>query len=103
MPLRQVYVLSERFPRRVVYRDATIAFEIIRRPLGGNSEWIFRARKLAPPAVCELLTSRLGKYGLETTLFRSGFSLPDGTPAARLMARLVREGYATARPARRDE
>jgi hypothetical protein len=37
MPFHVRYVLRRDFPRRLAYRGATVALEIVRQPLGGDS------------------------------------------------------------------
>ena len=49
MPFHVRYVLRRDFPRRLEYRGATLALEIVRLPLGGDSLWQLRAKKIVPP------------------------------------------------------
>ncbi len=100
MPLHVRYVLRRDFPRRLEYRGATLALEIVRQPLGGDSLWQLRAKKIVPPETCVIAESRFGRYGFETIVFNEGFVLDDKTPAGKVMARLEREGFAVGRPER---
>jgi hypothetical protein len=96
MPLFSVYELAKNYPRKIHYASAVCELELVR---GANEkEWIFRAKKVAPPRFCEITKTRYGRYALETVL-RQGFVVEDGTPAARILDRLVREGHATRRAA----
>ena len=98
MPFHSRYVLRRDFPRKLVYRGATLALEIVRQPVSGtDGEWMLRAKKIVPPEICVIAQSRFGKYGFETMLFNEGFVLDASSPAGRIMARLEREGYALSR------
>ena len=100
MPFHNRYVLRRDFPRRLIYRNAVIQLEIVKQSLGHDAEWILRAKKMVAPDFCVLATSRLGKFGFDTTIFNEGFVLDDQSPAGKIMERLVREGYAVSRPER---
>ena len=52
------------------------------------------------PKCCLIAESRLGRYGFDTVIFKEGFVLEDASPAAKIMARLEREGYAISRSER---
>ncbi len=56
-------------------------------------EWVFRARKLNADTVCVIASALAFRSRLEETLGR-GFEVENDTPAARIMARLVRDGIA---------
>lgn len=67
-----------------------------------RDEWLLRAKKVVFPKYCQIVSSRFGRYALESTL-RSGFAIQDGTPEAKLLDRLVEEGYASKRHANRRD
>jgi len=95
-----VYALAENFPRELRYANAVCKFEMVRGDLDGK--WVLRARKFVPPTFCEITSSRFGHRALQATL-RSGFVVSADTPAAKLLDRLVQEGFATRRWANRRD
>lgn len=100
MPSYYVYALVENFPHELRYANAVCKLEMVRGEF--DSQWVLRARKFVPPTFCEITSSRFGYRALQTTL-RSGFVVQDGTPAAKLLDRLVKEGFATRRWANRRD
>ena len=100
MPFHVRYVLRRDFPRRLEYRGGAVVFEIVRQPLGGDSLWQLRAKKIVPPQTRLIAESRFGRYGFDTMIFNEGFVLDEASPAGKLMARLEREGFAVGRPER---
>ena len=100
MPSYSIYLLEEDFPRELRYADAVCRLEVVRGPHDG--QWIFRARKYIPPTDCDITSTRFGHRALLTTL-RSGFAVADDTPAAKVLDRLVQEGFARKRPATRRD
>jgi hypothetical protein len=100
MPFHVRYVLRRDFPRRLVYRGGTVALEIVRQSLGGDSLWLLQAKKIVPPETCMIAESRLGRFGFDTVIFNEGFVLDEASPAGKIMARLEREGHAVGRPER---
>jgi hypothetical protein len=95
-----VYALRPDFPRRLEYRDGACFLELVPGPLA--EAWTFRARKVPATTVCAITSSPYGRLALETVL-RQGFVVQQGTAAARLLDRLVRERCATVRPANRRD
>lgn len=67
-----------------------------------DGEWVFRARKIVPPTFCTIASSRYGARALQAEL-RRGFLVEDWTAAAKLLDRLVNEGFATKRWANRRD
>jgi hypothetical protein len=100
VPQFSVYALRPDFPRRLQYRDGNCFLELVPGPLG--EAWTFRARKVPATTTCAITSSPYGRLALETVL-RQGFVVEKGTPAARLLDRLVRDGCATVRPANRRD
>jgi hypothetical protein len=96
MAMYSVYALARDFPRELRYANSVIRLELARGE--ALDQWVLRAKKVTPPTFCQITDSRFGRYALETTL-RSGFVIQDGTPAAKLLDRLVTEGFATKRTA----
>ena len=89
MPFHARFVLRRDFPRKLVYRGASVVLEIVRLPLGGrDAEWVLRAKKIVPTETLIIAQSRFGKYGFETMLFNEGFVLDESSPAGKIMARL---------------
>lgn len=90
-------------PPRLDYSGASFALEIVRQrhetiPV---NEWVFRARKVGAPAVCVIANALAFRSHLERAL-EEGFDVEAGTPAARVMRRLVRDRIAVeTRPGRR--
>jgi hypothetical protein len=74
--------------------------EIVRAGPREDNRWSLQAKKLVAPETCVITESRFGRYGFETLLFTEGFVLSDASPAAKIMARLEREGFAVGRPER---
>jgi hypothetical protein len=70
--------------------------------LASDGQGMLRARKFVPPTFCEITSSRFGHRALLATL-RSGFLVEACTPAAKLLDRLVQEGFATRRWANRRD
>ena len=93
MPWYSEYHVRKDFPRRLRYRGATCYLELV-RSAQIDSEWVFRVRKVPDQSLCEIASSRLGRYGLETDM-QQGLIVEEGTPAAKILDRLVREGFAT--------
>lgn len=84
------------------YVSATYALEIVsqRHETVPTTEWQFIARKVGVGSVCVIASALVQRERLILQL-ESGFDVEDGTPAARIMERLVREGVAEkARPGR---
>jgi hypothetical protein len=100
VPFRLRYVLRRDFPRRLEYRGATVALEIIRQSRGSDKLWRFQAKKIVPPEICLIAESRFGRYSFDTIIFNEGFVLDEASPAGKIMARLEREGFAASRPER---
>jgi hypothetical protein len=100
MPFHVRYVLRRDFPRQLNYRGAMVALEIVREGPREDNRWQLQAKKLVRPETCVITESRFGRYSFETTLFNEGFVLDDSSPAAKIMARLEREGFAVGRPER---
>lgn len=100
MPFHVRYVLRRDFPRKLSYRGGVVALEIVRSGPREDNRWLLQAKKIVPPETCLITESRFGRYGFETILFNEGFVLDDSSPAAKIMARLEREGFAVGRPER---
>jgi hypothetical protein len=100
MPTFCVYALSRDFPRELPYKDGIVRLELVRGETADG--WMLRAKKVVEPTICPIVCSRFGRYALETTL-RSGFVVEEGTPAAKLLDRLVQDGFATKRNASRRD
>ena len=101
MALFNVYSLTSNFPRELKYRGAVCRLEIA--PGKVRDEWVLRAKKVVPSTFCDIAKSRYGRLALNTTL-RNGFAVEVGSPAAKILDRLVAEGFASKRPAsRRDQ
>jgi hypothetical protein len=100
MPSCSRYVLRRDFPRRLVYRQAALALEVVKQPLGRDAAWILPAKKVVRPETCVIATSRYGRFGFDAMMFQEGLVLENGTAAARIMERLVRDGFAVSRPER---
>ena len=100
MASHYVYQLAKNFPRELKYANAVCKLELVRGDMEGK--WVFRARKSVPPTYCEIISSRFGARALQTTL-RNGFLVQEGTPAAKLLDRLVKDGFATKRWANRRD
>jgi hypothetical protein len=100
MPFHVRYVLRRDFPRRLTYRGAVVALDIVREGPRADNRWQLQAKKLVRPETCLIAESRFGRYSFETVLFNEGFVLDDSSPAAKIMARLEREGYAAGRAER---
>lgn len=94
------YVLRRDFPRKLTYRGAMVALEIAREGPREDNRWQLQAKKLVQPETCVITESRFGRYSFEAVLFNEGFVLDDSSPAAKIMARLEREGFAVGRPER---
>lgn len=95
-----VYALARDFPRELPYKDGLVRLELVRGDVA--DEWVLRAKKLVEPTLCPIVSSRFGRYALETTLC-SGFVIQDDTAAAKVLDRLVQEGYASKRSANRRD
>jgi len=89
------YRIARPLPRRLDYPKACYALEIVRQrhdtiPV---DEWVLQARKLGVGTVCLLASTLAFRNRLLDTL-EHGFEVEAGTPAARIMARLVSDGVA---------
>jgi hypothetical protein len=100
MPSHSVYALAENFPRELKYADAICRLEVVRGQFEG--QWILRARKIVAPTDCNITSTRFGRNALMTIL-RNGFVIEDGTPASKVLDRLVHDGFAQRRPATRRD
>src|SRR5947207_518128 len=100
MPSYSVYALAENFPRELNYPNAVCKLELVRGE--HNGQWVLRAHKIVPSTFCEITSSRFGYRALQAEL-RRGFVVQEGTPAAKLLDRLVQEGFATKRWANRRD
>lgn len=102
MPFYSEYSITRRLPPRLQYANGAIIFEIVEVPFLGSRQWVFQARKVqAEASTCVIATSVHGQSHLAERL-AGGFVLDEATPAAKIMARLVNEGFATRRAARRE-
>ena len=87
--------IRRRLPARLDYPGASYALECVRQrhealPM---DEWVFRARKIQPESFCVLASAVPWRSRLEQ-LLTDGFEVKRGTPAEKIMERLVREGFA---------
>lgn len=97
------YRFRRRWPNRLDYRDAAVVLEAVERqhatiPI---KEWVLQARKIGvqePPL--EVFSLALSRQIFETAL-GDGFPVTSGTPADKIMQRLVRDGYAEKADTRR--
>jgi hypothetical protein len=97
------YRIRRAIPSRLDYPTASYVLEIVkqRHEVIPVDEWVFRARKVNAQTVCVILTALAHRSHLLERL-ADGFDVEIGTPAAKLMDRLVRDGIAEkARPGRR--
>lgn len=102
MPFYSEYSITRRLPPRLQYANGAIFFEIAELPFLGSRQWVFQARKAqAEEATCVIATSVYGKSHLAERL-AGGFVLDEATPAGKIMERLVKEGFAIRRLARRE-
>ena len=97
------YRIARPIPPQIDYPDAAFALEIVkqRHETIPVDEWVFRARRLNTGSVCVMASALAFRSRLLETLGH-GFEVEAGTPPARVMARLARDGSAVAlRPGRR--
>ena len=97
------YRIVRPLPPHLDYLTASYALEIVkqRHETIPMDEWVFRARRMHAGSVCVILSALLERDRLLEQL-ADGFDVEKGTPAAKIMDRLVREGVAeVARPGRR--
>jgi hypothetical protein len=99
------YRINRSIPARLDYGSASYALEIVkqRHDVIPMDQWVLRARKLQRESVCVLAWAIPYRSRLEAML-AVGFPVDAGSPAAQIMARLVRDGVAeqiTEREARR--
>lgn len=98
MGLTRYTILS--IPQRLRYGKTVVVFETVFIDLNGvpMRSWVFRARTLTrEPRFCIIQASTGTMWELNIAL-RTGFVLRDGTPAARLLDRLVTDGHAEKQP-----
>ena len=96
------YRIVRPIPPHLDYLTASYALEIVhqRHETIPMEEWVFRARKMHCGTVCVILSALAARDRLLEQL-ADGFEVAVGTPAAKIMDRLVRDGIAQrARPGR---
>lgn len=94
MPVEH-YRIVRPVPSHLDYLTASYVLEIVRQPheVIPMDEWVFRARKENAATVCVILTALRERSHLLDRL-ADGFDVEIGTPAAKIMERLVRDGVA---------
>ncbi len=94
MPVTR-YRIARPIPPRIDYPSAAYFLEIVkqRNETIPVDEWVFRARRLNVGTTCVLASALAFRSRLEDSLGH-GFEVENGTPAARILARLVRDGIA---------
>jgi hypothetical protein len=101
MPVER-YRIVRPIPSHLDYLTASFVLEIVkqRHETMPIDEWVFRARKVNAQTVCVIAAELLDRGRLLARL-EEGFEVERGTPAAKIMVRLVRDGVAReARPGR---
>lgn len=89
------YLLAANYPARLIYRNAAVELEIVSNDGLNREIWALRARKLQPSgAALAIVDTNIGRDYLNVILHRDGFPLEVGSPAAKILERLVHEGYA---------
>lgn len=98
MPVTR-YRIARPLPPRLEYPAATYALEVVkqRHETIPVDEWVLQARKLGVGTVC-ILASALAFQSRLSEMLKYGFEVEDGSPASRILARLVREGVAAKLP-----
>jgi hypothetical protein len=98
-----LYILRPDYPRELRYPSGAIRLEIAELPRNvatHGRRWVFRAAKLSVPGcTCDIAFAMNYRWRMDELLHQSGFVLASETAAARIMNRLVRDGYAFARRA----
>ena len=97
------YRIVRPLPSHLDYLTASYVLEIVSQPHETIplNEWVFRARRETLGTTCVILSALVERSRLLEQL-ADGFDVERGSPAAKLMERLVRDGVAAkARPARR--
>jgi hypothetical protein len=89
------YRIARPIPPRIDYPSAAYALEIVKQqnetiPV---DEWALQARKIGVGTVCVIASALAFRSRWLETLDR-GFDVENSAPAARIMARLVRDGIA---------
>ena len=101
MPVER-YRITRPIPPVLDYMSASYALEIVSQPhvTIPVTEWVFRARKLRFQTVCVIVTALAHRQRLLERL-EGGFEVEAGTPAAKIMARLEKDGIAEKATGRR--
>lgn len=94
MPWVQCFRFLKPIPRRLLYRNGAIELEVVNVE-GEPFPWRFRARKLNQAQTAVDICIAVTRWRLEQQLHSDGFDVePTSSPAAKIMERLVHEGYA---------
>ncbi len=100
MPSQSLYLVVRTFPRRLLYANGAVELECAENSRAACFKWEFRARKLNRAGETCVITAHVSRYRLEHQMRHEGFGCEHGTPAAKIMDRLVHEGYAVKASAR---
>ena len=89
------YRLVRPLPPRIDYASVSYALEIVeqRHDTIPMNAWFLRARKLNAEPVCVIAWALAQRENLEHIL-ANGIEIENGTPAAKIMERLTRDGIA---------
>jgi len=89
------YRIIRPIPPALHYLRASYLLEIVRQPHDTIplNEWVFRARKFGAGTVCVIVSAMVDRVRLLEQL-EGGFEVEAGTPAAKIMLRLVADGVA---------
>jgi len=89
------YKLARNYPRILFYRNAQVELEIVSKEGLHREVWLLQARKREIGGTSlELASTIYGRDYLDVVLHQDGFTIKEGTPAARMMDHLVRAGWA---------
>jgi len=89
------YCIIRPIPPALHYLRASYLLEIVRQPHDTIplNEWVFRARKDGAGTVCVIALAMVQRARLLEQL-DGGFEVESGTPAAKIMERLLKDGVA---------
>lgn len=94
MPWADCYRFTKPIPHRLLYRDGAIELEIVNLQ-GEPFPWRFRARRLNQAQSVLEICIAVSRWKLDKRLHSEGFDVESAaSPAAKIMKRLVHEGYA---------
>lgn len=100
-PAWRTFVFDWPYPEKLYFRGVVVVLETAY--LHGNWRRL-HAKKLTPEGdggeILPIFTEPHGRQRLEESLYRIGFAIQDGSPAARVMDCLVRLRFAHVRPPR---